>query len=205
MRRIIVNIMVLTSIFGLSGCYGQGDPSTWNAEKTGTWFEKGEWYIGWPVKPDNSINRSSMAKAYFKNSDRWNKAFTFLKDNDLLKLELKRYDLDGNNLYVIISEYNTKNPETARFEAHQKYIDIQYVVSGSEIIGIAPLTSKDSVLQKYDPAKDIEFLSVKKGLMVKATPARFFVFFPEDAHMPGLKEETNAPVRKAVVKIRIDQ
>ena len=204
MKRIIVNIMVLTSIFGLSQSYGQGDPSTWNAEKTNQWFQKGDWHKDWAVTPDPSINKTTLAKAYYKNSKRWNKAFAFFKDNDLTKLELKRYDLDGDNLYVTISEYNTKNPEAARYEAHKKYIDIQYVVKGSELIGIAPLSSQDSILQKYDATKDIEFLSVKKGAMIQATPAKFFIFFPEDAHMPGLKEGTNAPVRKAVAKVRID-
>jgi YhcH/YjgK/YiaL family protein len=196
--------MVLTSILGLFGCSGTSDPSTWNAEKTNKWFEKGDWHKGWAVTPDNSINRTTLAKAYYKNNERWNKAFAFLKDNDLTKLELKRFDLDGDNLYVLVSEYNTKNPENARYEAHRKYIDIQYVVSGSELIGIAPLASKDSTLQEYDATKDIEFLTVKKGITVQATPAKFFVFFPEEAHMPGLKEEINAPVRKAVIKIRID-
>jgi len=196
--------MVLTSFFGLFGCSGTSDPSTWSSDKTNKWFEKGDWHKGWSVRPDNSINKTTLAKAYFKNSSRWNKAFSFLKDNDLTKLEVKRHDLDGDNLYVTVSEYNTKNPEDAKYEAHRKYIDIQYVVSGSEFIGIAPLISQDSILQQYDATKDIEFLSIKKGMMVQATPAKFFIFFPDDAHMPGLKEGTNAPVRKVVVKIRID-
>jgi biofilm protein TabA len=204
MKHIIVTIMVFTSIFGLSQSNGQGDPSTWNAEQLNKWFDKGDWHKVWSVAPYSSTNKASLAKAYFKNSERWNKAFAFLKDNDLKKLELKRYDIDGNNLFVLVSEYSTKNPETTRFEAHKNYIDIQYVVSGSELIGIAPLASQDAVLQPYDAAKDIEFVSIKKGKMVQANPATFFVFFPEDAHMPGLKEETNAPVRKIVVKIKID-
>jgi biofilm protein TabA len=204
MRRIILNIMVLTSILGLFGCSGKSDPSTWSVEKTDKWFEKGDWHKVWSVTPDNSTNRSALAKAYFKNSDRWNKAFAFLKDNDLSKLDLKRHDLDGDNLFVIVSEYNTKNPEDARFEAHRNYIDIQYVVSGSELIGIAPLASQDTVHQPYDSTKDIEFFSVKNGITAKATPANFFIFFPEDAHEPGLKIETNTPVRKVVVKVKID-
>ena len=204
MRRIIVSIMVLTSIFGLSKSFGQGDPSAWSSEKLNKWFDSGVWHKGWNVTPDNSINKITLAKAYYKNSTRWDKAFAFLGTNDLTKLELKRYDLDGDNLYVTISEYNTKNPETTRYEAHQKYVDIQYVVTGSELIGIAPLASHESVLQPYDATKDVGFFSFKNGKMFKATPAKFFIFFPADAHMPGLKEETNAPVRKAVVKLRLD-
>jgi YhcH/YjgK/YiaL family protein len=204
MKRIIVNIMVLTSIFGFSGSYGQSDPSTWNSEKTTKWFEKGDWHKSWAVTPDNSINKTTLAKAYYKNSARWDKAFAFLKDNDLKKIELKRYDLDGDNLYVTISEYTTKNLEETKYEVHKKYIDIQYIITGSEYIGIAPLASLNTVVQPYDAKKDIEYLTVKKGEIVQATPAKFFIFFPEDAHMPSLKAGTNAPVRKAVVKIRID-
>lgn len=196
--------MVLTGIFGLSNLFGQGDPSKWNSEQTEKWFNAGDWHKGWAVTPDPSINKTTLAKAYYKNPARWNKAFAFLKDNDLKKLELKRYDLDGNNLYVTISEYNSKNPEDAKYEAHRNYIDIQYVVTGNELIGIAPYASKESVLQAYDATKDIEFVSTKNGNMYKANPSKFFIFFPEDAHMPGLKDGANAPVRKAVVKVKID-
>jgi YhcH/YjgK/YiaL family protein len=204
MKKLIFKVMLAISIINLFGCSGNNNPSEWSKSKTDKWFEKGDWHKGWSVTPDPTINRTAFAKAYFKNGKKWNMAFTFLKDNDLTKLELKRYDLDGDNLFVTISEYNTKNPEDAKFEVHRKYIDIQYVVKGSEMIGIAPLSAQDSVLQPYDETKDIEFLSIKTPSKVKASPDRFFIFFPEDAHMPGLKEETNAPVRKAVVKVRID-
>ena len=204
MKRILISIMVLTSIFGLSKTSGQGDPSKWTTDQVNKWFEKGDWHKAWTVVPDQSINKAELAKAYFKNSERWDKAFNFLKNNDLTKIELKRYDIDGDNLYIMISEYNSKNPETARFEAHKKYIDIQYVVKGNELMGMAPMTSQDSILQKYDASKDIEFLSVKKGVMFQADPSKFFIFFPTDAHMPGIKDKTNSPVRKAVVKLKID-
>ena len=204
MKNVIFKIMVCISFAGLCGCSANTDPSGWSGSKTDNWFETGDWRNGWPVKPDPSINRANLAKSYSENRDRWNRAFSFLKSNDLPTLELKRYDLDGDNLYAMVSAYMTKNPEDAKFEAHRQYIDIQYVVSGSELIGIAPRASQDSILQPYDATKDIELLSVKQGMTVRATPDRFFMFFPEDAHMPGLKAETNAPVRKVVVKIRID-
>jgi YhcH/YjgK/YiaL family protein len=204
MRRLIVNFMILTGIFVMFGCTGKSDPSAWNSEKLNKWFDKGDWHKNWSVKPDSSIDRALFAKAWFKNPERWNKAFDFLKNNDLSKLELKRYDVDGDSLFVMVSEYSTKNPADAKYEAHRKYIDIQYVVSGSELIGIAPITSLNSTLQEYDGTKDIEFLTTKMGKMFQATPARFFIFFPEDAHMPGVKVETNTPVRKVVVKVCID-
>ena len=188
----------------LSGCTGSSDPSAWSAQKIDTWFEKGDWLNGWQVKPDQSVSRKAFAVSYFKNKERWDKAFIFLKSNDLTALELKRHDIDGDNLYAPVSEYLTKNEEDARYEAHQKYIDIQYVVSGKELIGVAPMSQKKDVLEAYDSTKDIEFLTVTGGENLLAMPDRFFIFFPDDAHRPGLKDGENSPVRKVVVKVKID-
>jgi YhcH/YjgK/YiaL family protein len=103
-----------------------------------------------------------------------------------------------------VSEYLTKNEEDARYEAHQKYIDIQYVVSGKELIGVAPMLQKKDVLEPYDASKDVEFLTFTNGENRQAKSDRFFIFFPEDAHRPGLKDGENSPVRKIVVKVKID-
>jgi YhcH/YjgK/YiaL family protein len=204
MKNLYVKIMVLISFLGFLGCSGSKDPAKWSSNKTDKWFENGEWLNGWTVKPDASIDRKAFAISYFRNRERWDKAFKFLKENDLKSLELKRHDIDGNNLFAPVSEYLTKNFEDARYEAHQKYIDIQYVASGRELIGIAPMSLKKEVLVPYDPAKDIEFLTVSEEVNYAATPDRFFIFFPEDAHRPGLKDGENSQVRKVVVKVKID-
>lgn len=196
--------MLLIIMMSLTGCTNPNDPAKWGSRKINEWFEKGEWLNGWSASPDLSIDRKAFAIAYFKNKDRWNAAFAFLKNNDLSKLEAKRYDLDGNNLYIIISEYNSKDENAARFEIHREYIDIQYVIAGHELIGVAPLSSRTSILEQYDAAKDIEFVSVSQERKFKASPDRFFIFFPSDAHRPGMKDGENSPVRKLVVKIKTD-
>ncbi len=198
------SLLIVAAMAVISGCSNNPDPATWTTQKTDKWFEKGDWLNGWQVKPDKSINRKAFAVSYFKNRDRWDKAFAFLKNSDLSTLELKRYDIDDDNVYAPVSEYITKNEADARYEAHQKYIDIQYVVSGKELIGIAPMSSKTEVLEPYDAAKDIEFLNVSGGENLNAMPDRFFIFFPEDAHRPGLKDGENSPVRKVVVKVKVD-
>jgi biofilm protein TabA len=203
MKNSTLKIMTLTVLLGLFGCKTATDPAQWSAKKIDKWFEKGEWLNGWQVKPDGSINRKEFAVSYFKNKDRWDKAFTFL-NNDLTKMEVKRYDLDGNNVYAPISEYTSKNEEDARFEAHQKYIDIQYVINGQELIGLAPLSAKKDVLVEYKPENDIEYFTVEKFTSLKADPGRFFIFFPDEAHRPGVKDGENSPVRKVVVKVKID-
>jgi len=204
MKLTKVNILIMAVFFGLCGCSNSTDPSTWSSEKTNKWFDDVEWLGGWSAKPDATINKTAFALQYYKNSERWDKAFAFLKENDLTKLELKRYDIDGDNLFVIVSEYNSKERENCRFEAHKKYADIQYVAAGIEYLGLVPIAQKDSVLAEYDETKDIEFFTVKNEATYPATPENFLVFFPEDAHMPGLKADSISLVRKIVVKIKLD-
>lgn len=204
MKILFLKIMILTSFLSFIGCKSPTDPLTWSDKKISKWFEKGEWLNGWTVSPDASVNRKAFAVSYLKYKERWDKAFTFLNNSDLSKLELKRYDIDGDNLYATVSEYITKNEEDVKFEAHQKYIDIQYIVTGKEQIGIAPISLKKEVLVPYDATKDIELMTVTQGTDLKAAPERFFIFFPSDAHNPGLKDGENSMVRKVVVKVKVD-
>ncbi len=196
--------MLLMGFMELSGCRGVTDPTVWSQEKLDRWFNSTGWQNGWDVKPDSSIDKRDLAVAYFKHKDRWDKAFRFLKDNDLEVIELKRYDIDGDNLFATVSEYFTKDPDTAEFEAHRKYIDIQYVIRGKEIINIAPIATVEKVLSPYNEEKDIEFVTVENIINYTATPERFFIFFPDDAHRPGIKDQVNAKVRKIVIKVKAD-
>jgi len=192
-------------ISGSTGCNEGADPSGWSEKKTDEWFSKSGWYADWKVRPDGSVNKKEMAVAWFKNKERWGKAFSFLKETDLDTLELRRYDIEGDNLYALVSEYQTKEENAAKFEAHRKYADIQYVARGSEIIQITPLAMRDTITQEYDATRDIEFFTVKEHASFDANPGRFFVFFPGDAHKPGLRTGAEpAPVRKIVLKLRLD-
>jgi YhcH/YjgK/YiaL family protein len=204
MKNLIITVMVLISFFGFMGSKPDNDPTTWNKKKIDAWFAKKEWCSGWTITPDASINKREFAISYFKNKDRWDKAFNFLKNTDFSKSELKRYDIDDDKLFATFSEYMSKNESTTQFEAHRRYIDIQYVISGKEIINIAPLKSVNNVLVPYDTTKDIEFVTVSKSRDLIATPVNFFIFFPDDAHRPGLKDGVNSPVRKVVIKLKVD-
>jgi YhcH/YjgK/YiaL family protein len=196
--------MVFTSFLGFFSCKSSSDPANWTSKRIDKWFEKGEWLNGWQVKPDASIDRKEFAMSYFKHKERWDKAFTFLKDNDLTKLEVKRHEIDGTSVYAPISEYTTKNEENARYEAHMKYIDIQYVVSGKELIGIASMSDKKEITEPYNETNDVMFMTVSSINNQNADPGRFFIFFPDDVHRPGLKDGENSLVRKVVVKVRLD-
>jgi YhcH/YjgK/YiaL family protein len=164
---------------------------------------KGEWKSGWEVMPDESVNRKEFTVHYFANRERWEKAFNFLKLNDLSKLDIGQYRLEGDSLFVNVSEYTTLNEEETRFEAHRKYADIQYLVSGEEKIGVVPL-AVSTVTDPYNPKKDVAFLTTAENHYRLASPERFFVFFPDDAHRPGVKSSDNILVRKVVVKVLIE-
>lgn len=177
------------------------NPEQWSEEEAAEWFNKREWLPASDLKPDASINKQELATAYHRNPDRWNKAFAFLVNTDLDTIAVGTHEIDGKDVYAIVSEYNSKNPEDAQFESHKTYTDLQYVISGEEQIG---LTTLDLTSEKtpYDSEKDIAFYNAESGKTLMATPGTFFLFFPGDAHRPGMKVNDNVPVRKLVIKIK---
>ena len=101
----------------------------------------------------------------------------------------------------MIQQYDPKPREKARWEAHRKYIDVQYVLSGSEHFGYAPLERLSSVA--YDEAKDFHELK-GEGDFLQVPAGTFMVLFPQDAHMPGIAGPGARFTKKIVVKIRLD-
>jgi biofilm protein TabA len=204
MKKSALLLVILSGLMAVISCKSGKDTSAWSSSETEKWFEKHEWLNGWNITPDASINKKELAFYYFKNKERWDKAFAFLKNSDLTKLEPKRYDIDGDKLYAIVSEGMTKNEEDTKFEAHRKYIDIQHVIAGAEQMSITPMADKQDELVAYDPAKDVEFMTVKGTSSFEATPEKLFIFFPSDIHRPSVKIGESKMVRKVVIKLRID-
>jgi YhcH/YjgK/YiaL family protein len=173
-----------------------------NDKDVSSWFEKGDWKHGWTPTADETVNRKEFARQYFLNPGRWNKAFEFLATRDLTTMETGRYELEGSDLFVNVSEYVTKNMEEVQYEAHRQYADIQYLAKGREHIGVADM--KNNVLTvPYDSLKDVAFFAAADSAFRPATAENFFIFFPDDAHRPGVKIQENDSVRKIVVKVRI--
>ncbi len=71
------------------------------------------------------------ANLYTGVSPRIKQAFEYLKGTDLAALPVGRIELDGKNLYVMVQEYTSKTPDQGKWEAHQRYIDLQYIVKGT--------------------------------------------------------------------------
>jgi len=131
------------------------------------------------------------------------KAFEILRDSAVSQKEDGRYTVDGDEVYYMIQRYTTKPMSQGRLEAHRKHIDIQFLLSGKELLGYAPV--KDlTVAEEYNPQKDIAFFSTPRDITeIKLEPGLFCILFPDDAHLPccHLAEPTEA--RKVVIKIRL--
>jgi YhcH/YjgK/YiaL family protein len=148
------------------------------------------------------IDTLDNAAAYESLGARFAKAFDYLRSDRPATDPIGRHELDGDNLFAVIDEYTSRPIEQGRFESHRKYADVQYVVAGQERIGYAPLDDM-TPQQAYDPETDLEFFT-GNGVMLHVPAGTFTVFLPQDAHMPCIADKSPAPVRKVVVKIRIN-
>jgi YhcH/YjgK/YiaL family protein len=163
------------------------------------WFKNSEW-SKLSIQPDQSIDLRKFVEQNILNPKDWQATFKFMSESDFNNMNEGRYEL-GGEVYATITDYNTKDVSVADYEAHRKYIDIQYVASGKEYIGLTSLEEIISVVKPYDEANDIEFFQKPDNNLLLADPSRYFVFFPTDGHKPCLNVESVDKVRKVVVKI----
>ena len=130
------------------------------------------------------------------------KAIRFLQETDFSNFQQKIVEIDDKNIFAIFSEYQTKDIQNCRLEAHKKYIDIQYILSGNELIGYSSLNNQ-TVIEKYSEENDVAFFEGETSLM-KLDEGMFAVFFPDDLHKPCIKTNTiPETVQKIVVKIAV--
>ena len=142
------------------------------------------------------------AKMYYGVNPKFEKAFEFIQKAVEEKLEVGKYEIDGKEIFALVQNYDSKLEENSAFEGHENYIDIQYVIEGSEMMGVVDV-SKIEVRDQYNPEKDITFYkSSADATYCVATSGDFCVFYPHDIHRPGMAIN-NQPsnVKKIVVKV----
>lgn len=134
------------------------------------------------------------------------KGIAFLAERNLEELENGRYEIEGDKLFVIISEAETEPKLDRKPEAHDRYLDIQYLVSGpGEIIGVSRRTPDLVPSEDYLGSRDIAFFSdVRDETDVLLRPGMFAIFFPSDVHRPLCAAGVSGKVKKAVVKIDLE-
>ena len=128
------------------------------------------------------------------------KAFEYLSSADLADYDEGKYPIDGNDMYASISEYVTKGE--GQLEGHLEYIDIQYIVKGSEVIGYASKNGQKEAIP-YSNEHDIAFYEGDYE-PIELNAGEFAIFFSDDLHLPCLKNGKPSVVKKIVVKVRVN-
>lgn len=129
-------------------------------------------------------------------------ALDFLRDADVLSLELGRHDLDGDRLFALVQEYSTRDVAQCRWEAHRRYCDVQFVARGVERIDVGNLADME-VTEPYDATKDVAFFSGAGSTLV-LRDGMFAIFAPQDVHRPCSSVAAPELVRKIVIKAQLD-
>ena len=149
------------------------------------------------------VDKIENKDLYCSISRKFDTAFEYIINTNLSALDAGKHEIDGNNIFIIVNEYKTQDNELNILEAHKKYIDIQYLEKGSEIIEYEALNYQ-KVYKEYDTENDYALYYSNTKSKLELDEGMFAIFFPNDLHMPGIKNKTSNNVRKIVVKILID-
>ena len=147
--------------------------------------------------------RSGLEYKYDFTQKKFRIAFDFLKREDLAQLPVGWIEL-GEGVKASVQEYDSFPWDANRFETHEDYFDVQYVVSGMEYVGVCDRRELGQVAVPYDKANDIEFYEEPSNCgKVFLNAGDFIVLAPEDAHKPRCAVDRPIPVKKIVVKVPV--
>jgi len=144
------------------------------------------------------IDQLTNSHLYYPLSHRIKIAFDYLHQTDLSSLSIGRYEIDGENIFAMLQQYTSKPRNQGFWEAHRRYMDLQVVIQGAELIGYANIASLSK--GEYDLSKDFIPL-FGDGAFLTLQPGNFALLMPEDAHMPGIAVDSPSPIKKIVIKI----
>jgi YhcH/YjgK/YiaL family protein len=137
---------------------------------------------------------------YQSINERIAKGFEFLHNTDLDAIPSGKHDIDGDSIFALVQEYQTKPLAECKLESHKKYIDIQYVIRGEEFMGVT--TKNNQTIVEVNEEKDYTFYEGSTSL-VRVSKGMFTIFFPDDLHQPCVQTESDSEVKKVVIKVLI--
>lgn len=141
------------------------------------------------------------AEKYYCVNKHFKEAFDVLKTFTLKSCE----NYKSSNISINVSEVVTcdlskeGNPRVS--EAHRKYLDIHYIIDGTEAIGYANIRDLKSVTE-YKSEGDYQLFEGKVN-KIRLNKGDFCITFPEDAHIPFMNAEKETNVKRCVVKIEL--
>jgi len=127
-------------------------------------------------------------------------AFAFLTNPDTLKLAVGKYPINGEQLFARVFQYETKAETNTKFEGHHQYIDIQYVLTGEEMMSYCP-ESFATASEAFDQTNDIGFFQVKQSSKLLVPQGYFAIFFPNEIHKAGFYLHPAQDVHKILIKV----
>lgn len=145
-----------------------------------------------------------LAEKYNYLNTKFQKAFQFLRTEDLSALPVGNIPIDGDEVFANVQSYTTMSVEECPFESHRAYFDLQYVVEGEELFGYEPLECLNASME-YDAERDLIFYEEpKESGCIRMEKGDFAIVAPEDGHAPR-RMTVNGPcaVKKIVVKVRV--
>lgn len=148
------------------------------------------------------VDKLDNAALYFGLGERIALALAYLQKTDCTQLALGKHPLQGEQVFALVQDNTTKLREQGVWEAHRKYIDVQFVAAGVEEMGYANIDTL-SVKKPYDEQTDFALFE-GPGSFVTVPAGSFTIFFPQDGHIPGLAVAGKpSAVRKVVVKVAV--
>lgn len=149
-------------------------------------------------------DKLSNIELYKSSIPFYNEIIDFIKANPLSSLNPGKYPIVGESVFILVQEYKTQTEAEKKWESHKKFIDIQIVLKGEEYLGFSP-TETLVIETEYDKEKDLIFYHNDKIQRSKVLLSKdeFAIFFPHDAHKPGLHLTRESEVKKAVIKVLV--
>ena len=152
------------------------------------------------------VDHLDHAGFYHRLGSRFVTAFDYLSSTDFAKVAPGKVLVDGEDVFAMVQTYESRLRNAATtWEAHRRYIDIQYIVAGSEQMGYGRLDALE-VTQPYHEGNDVVLFKEKPEHaydFVRVSAGMFTIFAPHDAHLPGVALDQAAAVSKVVMKIRV--
>ena len=149
------------------------------------------------------LDKLENADWYFGCVPGFQQFMKFFNDNDLEELPACKIKLDGHDLIVKICDQAPKDEKDCKLEAHKDYIDIQIPLTDDEEMGWKAQVDCQQITTEYNEQKDVEFYGDKATARFCVPAGHFAVFFPEDAHQPGIAP--GKVYRKIIVKAKVQQ
>ena len=146
------------------------------------------------------LDQIEQGNLYADLNPHFAKAFAFLQREGLDKLAEGKHYIDGDDIYAMVVKGRGQSRNEAKLEIHRKYIDVQYVVSGCDNMGWKTYKLCENSEGGYDAETDAELFSDAPSAWITVSPGDFAIFFPEDAHAPGVGD---GEFHKVVVKVAV--